>query len=369
MALENGTPTSEGQQAPATPVDSGAGLPANSGGTQQPAGGGQQSTPSRAVLEGLASRGLNIEAFENDDDLIDAFAGNVKHLQMLPQLQHLASAGREYLTEREQYLQWKASQKGQQGGAAPQKPEPKPDPWAPIQYEKDWDDVLTRDPETGKWVPKNPYINPEVAIKREQYDKQLADRARTLIGNPYEFLKHGFESQLAPKIKEMIQAEYKAIQEQQAAQSFVASNTKNWVATNEHGQPIIENGEEVLTPAGLHALQYAEQLAEIPGLTFKQREAMLQREMRLFELEQKEQSQSQRQAASQQQTPPPTPEEKKSSFLETVEARSRNGGSVPREATNTSQAAPATKRHGMLDERDWDRIARNHMAKAGLTAN
>lgn len=330
-------------------------------------GGGQSAQVNRALLDALAASGkCDPSGFDSDDALLESIGKSLGDLQFVDQYRHFAPATYEYLTERELYQKWKAEQQSQAKQSKPDEPEA-PDPWAKIEYDKQWDDMVARDPETGRWVPKNHFIPPEVAMKREAYDRQVAERVRSLANDPLGFLKPGFDRHLAPLVKQMIEEQINQVYQRQAAWQFLSNHKQSWVV-HQNGQPVFDpaTGQEMLTPAGLHALRVSQELSAIPGLTYEQREKLLDLSMAGFYRDNpSQQSPSQQQQVVAQQTPA----EKKSQFLDSIEARQRGAGVGPRGSTSEAVAGPGTKRFGRLDETDFASMADRRMREQGLISN
>jgi len=174
--------------------------------------------------------------------------------QALAQYQQYIPYAQQYLQNRDQFEAWQASQRQQQQPAAqqPQKPsaaEAMKKWWNPPELRDSYKQYLVRDENGREVISENAPLDARHALY--EYQKYKADFAQKFLTNPEEALGPMIQEQAKQIAQEIVQGQFKEVQQQQYVAGLEREN-KDWLY-DENGQP---------TEEGLATNQYIEELSK-----------------------------------------------------------------------------------------------------------
>lgn len=193
----------------------------------------QEPQPS-ALREMLSSRGVPVEQYQSDDELLNALGQFSADRQ---RLEYLARIGEQAISRQQQPTQQQPAQQQQQPAQSNQLPE-----WRP-----EWGALLTRDPESGLFVPKpgNELVAGQIAQIANQREAQRREYAERLMDDPIEFLKERGLGNLFEQERQRIIQEIR----QQEQDRQVMTQVEQW---NREVDPLLfqrdQAGNTVLNP-------------------------------------------------------------------------------------------------------------------------
>ena len=267
-------------QAPAAPTQptAPAAQPASSALSQAFAVGQPPATPGGAMPQGagqswrekLAARGYDVSGYQSDDDAFDAMVATADaYEQHKPLINH----GREFLTEREQYLAWKQQQAEAQAAAAQSATPQTGFKWEVPEFREEWLQQVKQGP-GGRCIPLNEYVSPAVAEKVNAYlDWQTQTSRRVLTDFPklideatagrFQAFEQRFQEHINQRISQALEW-YDTVQRQT---NYIRQHASDFYVLDDQGRPQVDaQGRQLLTPVGQAMLHYANE-ARAYGIT------------------------------------------------------------------------------------------------------
>lgn len=257
--------------------------------------------------------------FEGQDDgaiaqrLYESMQREEAAAQALQQYQTIAPVAQEYMSNREQYEQWKAAQQNPQ--PVPQEPPPQEKPWwNPPEVRDSYKRYLTRDDSGREVIDPNAPMDARVAL--EDYQQYRADFAQKFLDNPQEAL--------GPMVEKMVAERAEAMMEQR----FQQANDENYVVQLENdNKDWLYDANGNVSAEGLAAQKYIADAKNMGINGAKQRweyaTRMVERDL-LLQVQQRQQAQPQPAPAPPVQQAPqqPTAEQSNMEFLRKQAMRS-----------------------------------------------
>lgn len=218
---------------------------------------------STALRDQLAQQGLPVAQYPNDQALLDDMGQTVQQVEAL-----------------RQRMRW--DQDNQQQPVAPQAPvAPAAPPAAPAgtpasntkpvkpEWKQEWSSYVKKDPATGRFVPVDSYVSPQIADRANEISAWERARAEELV-------EHGITLQdldrtLAEKltaikaeVRQELEREEQARQDQQQVQQFLQANQAAFFQIGTNGQPVLNpvTQQPVMTAVGQAAFAYGNQYAQ-----------------------------------------------------------------------------------------------------------
>jgi hypothetical protein len=169
--------------------------------------------------------------FEGQDDnaiaqrLYESMQREEAASQALQQYQTIAPVAQEYMSNREQFEQWKIAQQNPQ--PVPQQAPPQEKPWwNPPEIRDSYKRYLTRD-ENGREV-IDPSAPMDARVALEDYQTYRAEFAQKFLDNPQDALGPMMEKMISARTEEMLEARM----QQQNDENYVVqleSDNKDWL--------------------------------------------------------------------------------------------------------------------------------------------
>jgi len=155
-----------------------------------------------------------------------------------------------------------APQHGQ--GGQPAKPG---NPFGLPEYDPSWAQLIQKNAVTGEFEPV-PGAPPDIVHRVLGYERKLRDVQAKFWQNPAEALGPILAETIKPLLQQHVQQNLGAMQDQQAAQQFVAQNGAWLYQKNPQGQPIIDplTQQPILSAQGASFRQHLERAAQY-GIT------------------------------------------------------------------------------------------------------
>lgn len=154
----------------------------------------------------------------------------------------------------------------------PAKPQRSPRPeWKP-----EWDGLVRRDPQSGRFVPSDAMVNPLVAERANELQAWERQRASELVNSgltreDLEAVLVERETQIAANIRQQLEQDQQVQQANQLKEKFLADNRQAFYAHDQAGQPVVNpiTREPVLSPIGQVAFaagnQFTQQFEQLTG--------------------------------------------------------------------------------------------------------
>lgn len=206
----------------------------------------------------LAEMGIATDSFSDDRAAMRFLVQQAQaYQQAMPLIQH----GQRYIQER---LAPQPAQPQYQPQPA-QAPE-KPKAWEAPEFDPQWMQLVRPDETTGRYIPANAYISPEIAEKVNRYNDWRRNAVNEFIQSPMQVLeKAGLKEQLTQLRQEIRQEIFQELESRQQEQT-VTGTVQQWVQQNRSllfqcdpsGQPLVGfDGAPVRTPVGEAFVEYA----------------------------------------------------------------------------------------------------------------
>lgn len=323
-----------------------------------------QPVAQRGLLDGLKSRGLDTSGFQSDEDLLNEFATAFPQLQQLPQLQDVAQR---YAALMQQQA---VSATPAQPAAQPAAPSLMTKGWDRPDFDPSWMDMVQADEASGQFVPKNQFVNPEVARKVNEYHRWRANAGGKFIDDPAAALMPTFDERAAQIAEQKIQEYFAAQTRMQQAQAFTSQHKADLFVLDQGGNPLRDAmGNEVLTPLGQVAMQHA-QVAQALPFEARQQYVANQVQFAKWQMQQAAAAQQPQMPAQPQAPAAPTPQQRRDSFLDRAAAASQ-GAYQPNQsiAMSTPGTPPGAgmRPQGMVRSEDlFESYAMQMAAQNGL---
>jgi hypothetical protein len=251
------------------------GQPPQAPAAQNPAGLGGANPPQTMLRDALALRGLSASQYQNDDQLLEDMSETLSEIE---ELRYWANQGRG-MAARERANNGSPAMSSANGVAAPsqvQPPQPSPGSPAPAPQQPaapDWrpeyEAMVRRDPQTGRFIPADNFVNPrfaELANERAVWER---NRAQALISDPVGFLRaQGLDQILAEREQKAVREFQQQQQEEQATAAaneaingFVKQNQAMLFQLDNNGQPLVNRATQqpLLSPRGQAFSQYSQE--------------------------------------------------------------------------------------------------------------
>ena len=226
---------------------------------------GQAAPPS--VLDGLKSRGVDVSQWKSEDEFYGALQTREQQWQ---QMQQLAGHGQEYLRHAGDFQKWRAeqakqAQEQQTQQAAAQK---KAFEWGAPKLNRELLDMVRRDEETGRFVPKNQYVSPTVADEVNAYHDKRGALANRLVDEFPDVTWQAIEDKVNARFEELYSQRETQRSSKQTAEQFVQQYAQELYQHDQNGQQVFDpvTGEVALTQRGQMVAQYAADAKEA-GIT------------------------------------------------------------------------------------------------------
>lgn len=224
---------------------------------------GLMAPASTALRDSLASQGLPVAQYPNDQALLDDMGQTVGQIQQLRQMARLGW---------ESQQQQPPAQPTPQAPAQGQLPAPAtvpPQKAVKPEWRQEWSSYVKKDPATGRFVPIDGYVNPLVAERANQFADWERSRAEELVNSGLTVTE--FEARLPEIIKQArtearqeIEREEQTRQGQAQVQSFLDTHKAAFFQLDPSGQPIRNpvTGQPITTAIGQAAFAYGNQYAQ-----------------------------------------------------------------------------------------------------------
>lgn len=145
--------------------------------------------------------------------------------QALQQYQTIAPVAQEYMSNREQYEQWKTSQQNPQPVPQEQPPQEKPW-WNPPELRDSYKRYLTRDENGREVIDPNAPMDARVAL--EDYQQYRADFAQKFLDNPQDALGPMVEKMVSERANNMLEERFQQANDENYVVQLENDN-KDWL--------------------------------------------------------------------------------------------------------------------------------------------
>jgi hypothetical protein len=272
--------------------------------------------PSSGLREAFSNMGYDTAGFQDDNQLLEAI-----------QSQTTENARLQHQLQQSQAVQSQLAQQYEEAG----RPQPPPEegPWNPPEFDPRWNQLLTIDESTGRYVPRaSAYSVPyDIVKKANDYAEHWSNWTQDFRKNPYDTMWKGLQSQ----VEDLVSQQIEAYQHQQAASTqadqILTRYAPAFYVMDQNGQPQVDpvTRQERLTPLGERlrdhigeadnlgiqdpvkrqefALQKLERDLVIHQYQ-QQQQALVQQQFQQLSPEQQQQYLEQQQQQQQQQQPP-----------------------------------------------------------------
>ena len=202
------------------------------------------------VMNAFRTKGYDTSAFDSDEQFVQTIESGLNQLSELPQLRH-------QLQQAQQASEFAPPMQTTEPQYLPEEPQEYESPWQPPEYDERWNELLSVDPDTGKYVPASEHINPDVAMKANEYRDWMRSQGKQFWQNPYDFMKPGLEGWVRDMIDEQVGAAMDQSDTDNNVDNFLQQNARRFFLTDMNGVPLQDpnTGGEMLTPEG-EALKY-----------------------------------------------------------------------------------------------------------------
>jgi hypothetical protein len=169
-----------------------------------------------------------------------------------------------HYSEFQEFLRQRATPATQPAASAPAKPA---NPFNLPEYDPSWAQLIQKNAVTGELEPA-PGAPPDIVHRVLGYERKLREVQAKFWQNPAEALGPILAETIKPLLQQHVQQNLGALQDQQAAQQFVAQNGSWLYQKNPQGQPIIDplTQQPILSAQGASFRQHLERAAQY-GIT------------------------------------------------------------------------------------------------------
>jgi hypothetical protein len=193
------------------------------------------------VMSAFREKGYDTSSFENDAQFVQTIESGLSQLSEIPQLQQQVAAAQQAPPPMDDLP-----------SSYEEPPQQSMDPWSPPDYDEKWTDLLTVDPDTGKYIPSSEHVNPSVAMRANEYRDWMRGKGKEFWQNPYDFMKPGLETWVRDMIDEQVGTALDQTATDGNVNSFLQANARRFYITDMNGMPLSDpvTGSEMLTPQG-----------------------------------------------------------------------------------------------------------------------
>lgn len=219
-----------------------------------------------SLREYAKGKGLTaLESFKDDQTAFDHLLGTTA--SQLRQAQQYRQFYEQHAPEFTEYQKWKQ----QQAEAAKQAAQPAKPKWSPPEYNERWNQMVQRDPETGRLLPVDGAA-PDLPQKLANYKAWQVETLQKMLHDPEGTLYPLFEDKVQAAIEARLNAWQESQAPKQAVHEFVQQNADWMYQQDQYGRKVIGNaGLPVWSPAGEVFVRETQALAaQYPGLTHEQ---------------------------------------------------------------------------------------------------
>lgn len=212
---------------------------------------------STALRDQLAQQGLPVSQYPNDQALLDDMGQTVQQVEALRQRMRWDQANQQPQTA------------APQAPVAPAQPPAAPQKAAKPEWKQEWSAYVKKDPTTGRFVPVDNFVSPQIADRANELSAWERTRAEELV--EHGMTRADFESALPDLINrakaealQQIEQERQVVAGQQQVQQFLQSNQAAFFQIGPNGQPVMNpvTQQPVTTAIGQAAFAYGNQYAQ-----------------------------------------------------------------------------------------------------------
>ena len=214
----------------------------------------------QSIRDYYKDQGYDTSAYESDLDLAKAAMAGAQAYQ---DNQHFINVGRQMAPQQEEFLKWQAERKTQseqQAGAEHELSE-----WVKgvPEYDPKWDALVRIDPDTGRYLPVDSYISPELPAKLQKFKSWQRDTINDLSMDPMAVMrKAGLVEYVQGEIQSAMENGFRYYDTARRSSDFVRDHAAEYFVLDKNGKPTQDpyTGQDQYTPVGARFQQWVTHL-------------------------------------------------------------------------------------------------------------